>query len=137
MAATGGHWDDLLLVYERFPCIPRWMDAGARWNTPLQTLYFVLSIGCLVHNIQCSSNFRLEHCLVQNTELFSAHQIFIRKIFVGLIYLQKFFATKIWSYTVYHIRWKFGIEFILAVCKLQKSAKLNTAKFFFYIAQYM
>ena len=31
-------------------------------------------------------SFRLERCLVQNTKLFSAHQIFVRKIFVELIY---------------------------------------------------
>ena len=58
----------------------RRMDAGARWNTPLQTLHFVLSVAlCTIPNysvlIKFSSSFCLERCLVHNTELFTAHQI--------------------------------------------------------------
>jgi len=109
MAATGGLWDNLWLVCERFPCIPRWMDAGARWNTPLQTSFRLEHwLPCAQYSvlIKFSSSFRIERCFVQNTELFNAHQIFVRKIFVELIYLQKlwkFFATKIWNHTVLNL----------------------------------
>jgi len=41
---------------------------------------------CEVKYSLVSSSFGLEHCLVHNTKLFSAHQIFVRKIFVELIY---------------------------------------------------
>jgi len=86
------------------------MDAGARWNTPLQTLHFVLSVAlCTIPNysvlIKFSSTFCLECCLVYNTELFTAHQIlnFHKKNFrrVDIVTkITKFFTTKIWSYTI-------------------------------------
>jgi len=81
----------------------RRMDAGARWNTPLQTLHFVLSIAlCTILNysvlIKFLSSFCLECCLVHNTELFTAHQIlsFCKKNFCRVDIVMK--ITKIFYY---------------------------------------
>jgi len=102
---------------------PRRMDTGARWNTPLQTLYFILSVPCAQYQIiQCSSNFSstfcLERCLVYNTELFTAHQIlnFRKKNFRRVDIITK--MMKIFYYENLEL---YGIWYLIVIMRLYKA----------------
>jgi len=99
----------------------RRMDASARWNTPLQTLHFVLSVAlCTMPNysvlIKFSSAFCLERCLVYNTKLFTAHQIlnFRNKNFHRVDIVTK--ITKIWSYMVKVLEIHFCHKYYCKIC---------------------
>jgi len=88
------------------------MDASARWNTPLQTLHFVLSVAlCTIPNylvlIKFSSTFCLERCLVYNTKLFTAHQILnfckknFRRVDIVMKIMKFFYYENLELYGIY------------------------------------
>jgi len=53
----------------------------------------------------------------------------------SLVYRHTYVHTYVRMYVcTYHIRWKFGVEFILVVWWITKSTKLNTAKFSFLLS---